>query len=237
MAIASLAGACVQPSAPPSHGASRPPGTTGPTVATTPGPWQVLFDGAIVSGLRAYGADGFPTDRWVVEAGRLATVPGASTDLITEERFEDLELEFTWAVTSGGNSGVMIAVTESADPSWTSGPEYQVLDDAGHPDGQDPLTSAGALYGLLPADPRPNLQPVGQPNESRIVVRDGTVEHWLAGALVLTYQWDDPGLRATIAASKFAGWPAFMAERSGHLVFQHHGEAVWFEFIRVRHLD
>lgn len=196
----------------------------------------MLFDGQTVAGLQAYGGGPVPTDRWTVADGALRTIEGPGTDLVTQETFLDVELEFSWAVAPGGNSGVMIAVQDRDAPTWTSGPEYQLLDDAGHPDGTDPTTSTAALYGLLAPDPAPRLAPVGALNRSRIVVVDGRVEHWLDDELVLTYDWDDPDLRAAIAASKFAAEPAFMAEREGRIAFQHHGESVWFTSIRVRRL-
>ena len=73
-------------------------------------------------------------------------------------------------------------------------------------------------------------------NRSRIVARDGHVEHWLDDELVLDYDWDDPALREAIGASKFASWPAFMASRSGRIALQHHGEDVWFGSVRIRAL-
>ena len=117
--------------------------------STSPGEWQVLFDGTATDALRGYGMDGFPADRWAVEAGELRTVPGSGIDLVTRDTFGDFELEFEWRVAPGGNSGVMYRVVETAEPAWTTGPEYQVLDDALHPDGRDPTTSAAALYDLI----------------------------------------------------------------------------------------
>ncbi len=197
---------------------------------------STLFDGQATHGLRAYGGGEFPSDRWQVVDGALRTIPGPGVDLATEAVFEDFELEFTWAVSAGGNSGVMIGVQEGDAPAWASGPEYQLLDDAGHPDGGDPRTSAAALYALIAAKPDKRLAPVGDLNRSRIVVRDGHVEHWLDDELVLEYDWDDPALREAIAASKFASSPAFMATPAGHVVLQHHGEEVWFGTVRIRAL-
>ena len=94
-----------------------------------PGEWQVLFDGTATDALRGYGMDGFPADRWVVEDGELRTVPGSGIDLVTRETFGDFEIEFEWRVAPGGNSGVIYRVVETAEPAWTTGPEYQVLDD------------------------------------------------------------------------------------------------------------
>ena len=149
--------------------------------------------------------DGFPADRWVVEAGELRTVPGSGSTWSRADTFGDFELEFEWRVAPGGNSGVMYRVVETAEPAWTTGPEYQVLDDALHPDGRDPTTSAAALYDLIAPATNKRLEPVGSFNRGRIVVRDGRVEHWLNGELVVSYDWDDSAVRDLVAASKFAG--------------------------------
>ena len=82
-------------------------------------------------------AEEFPPS-WVVEDGELHALPGSGADLITRDTFGDFELEFEWRVGPGGNSGVIYRVVECEAPSWTSGPEYQVLDDGEHPDGGIP---------------------------------------------------------------------------------------------------
>jgi hypothetical protein len=196
--------------------------------------WTVLFDGRRTSGLRAYGGTSFPADRWQVRDGRLWTIPGAGVDLITDERFAGFELEFRWAVTPAGNSGVLYGVVESDQPAWATGAEYQILDDDGHPDGASSLTSAGALYDLIEPPTTKHLATVGADNEGRIVVRDRHVEHWLNGDLVVAYDRDNANLRTLIAASKFRDLPGFMATDEGHVVLQHHGEEVSFSRIRIR---
>jgi len=229
--------AAYRPSGPtPSPGAaSSPAGTaTDPVTGTD---WHVLFDGETTIGLRGYGQVTFPDASWQVREGLLRTVPGRAVDLVTDDTYGDFELEFTWRATPGGNSGVLYRVVESAELSWTSGPEYQILDDIGHADGADPRTSAGALYGLLePADDKV-LAPVGDDNSGRIVVRGGHVEHWLNDRLLVEYDWRSPAMLARIAESKFRDHPAFMTADNGHIVIQHHGEEVAYGRIRVRVLD
>ena len=213
---------------------------TEPATSGTPRPqsgeWQVLFDGGPTDALRGYGMDRFPADRWAVEDGELRTVPGSGIDLVTRDMFGDFELEFEWRVASGGNSGVIYRVVETAEPAWTTGPEYQVLDDEQHPDGREPTTSAAALYDLIAPAANKRLEPVGSFNRGRIIVRDGRVEHWLNGERVVSYDWDGSAVRELVAASKFAGFEGFMAAESGHIVFQHHGEEAAFRDIRIRSL-
>ena len=243
VALAVGAGGCVDR---PVTASAEAPQTTGPTqeeptLSSPPrvgeGEWQILFDGTSTAGLRGYGMDGFPADRWLVADGELRTIPGVGVDLITVEEFADFEVEFDWRVAPGGNSGVIYRVAETSDPAWTTGPEYQILDDGQHPDGSDTTTSAGALYDLIAPGPEKRLEPVGAFNTGRIVVQDGRVEHWLNGALVVEYGWDDPATRELIEASKFASYRGFMAQDSGHIVFQHHGEEAAFRAIRLRPLE
>lgn len=204
------------------------------TVTVTDDGWQVLFDSSATAGLRGYGRPDFPVDRWIVDGGELRTVVGQGIDLITVDPYEDFELEFEWRVAPGGNSGVLYRVRETADPAWTTGPEYQILDDDIHPDGRESTTSAAALYALIAPGPAKRLRPVGSFNAGRIVVRAGHAEHWLNGELVLEFDWDDASLRGTIEGSKFAGYDGFMAQPAGHIVLQHHGEEAAFRAVRVR---
>jgi hypothetical protein len=199
------------------------------------GGWQTIFDGTSTDALRSYRGGAFPAS-WTVEDGALRTVPGAPVDLVTHESYGDFELEFGWRVARGGNSGVIYRVVESDEPAWTSGPEYQILDDLEHPDGRDPRTSAAALYALIAPGEGKRLEPVGSWNEGRIVVRDGRVEHWLNGARVVEYEWGSTRIRQLIAESKFRDLPDFMSQDEGHVVLQHHGEVAWFRDVRIRRL-
>lgn len=198
--------------------------------------WIVLFDGKPTDKLRGYKMKEFPSQYWVIEDGALKTVPGKSVDLISVDQFEDFELEFEWKVAPGGNSGVMYRVAETGSAPYQTGPEYQVLDDSKHPDGQNPKTSAGSLYALIapPADKK--LKPVGEFNQSRIVFKKGKVEHWLNGAKTVEYEWGSEELKGLVAKSKFASMKEFMTRKEGHVDFQHHGQEAWFRNMRIRRL-
>ena len=99
---------------------------------------------------RGYQCDTFPEGRWVSEGDLLRTVLEATRiDFITRRQYRHFALELEWRIASGGNSGVIYRVSEALPHAWQSGLEMQLLDDAHHPDGQLPETSAGALYGLV----------------------------------------------------------------------------------------
>ena len=112
--------------------------------------WIILFDGVTVKGLRGYKMDSFPWDSWIIKDGNLKTIPGKhGVDLISQDSFEDFELELEWKLLSGGNSGIFYFASEKGDYIWQSAPEMQVLDNLGHQDRLRKVTSAGALYDLI----------------------------------------------------------------------------------------
>lgn len=165
--------------------------------------------------------------RTVAEAARI--------DLITRHQYRHFALELEWRVASGGNSGVIYRVSETLPHAWQSGLEMQLLDDAGHPDGQMPETSAGALYGLI-APRHKVLQPLGSFNTARIVVRKSHVEHWLNEVLVVAYDLHSAAFAVLVAHSKFKGLPGFAHAERGHIALQHHGDVVWFRHLHIRPL-
>jgi len=144
-------------------------------------------------------------------------------------------LQFEFALPVGGNSGVFYRVDESAGLAWHSGPEMQLLDDAVHPDGEEPTTRNGALYGLLAPEQETRIEP-GSFMHAALVVRRGAVEHWLGNRMVLSYRLDDPALHTLIESSKFADKPLFAKAPAGHIVLLHHGEAVRFRRLSIEAL-
>ncbi|MCA9300421.1 MAG: DUF1080 domain-containing protein, partial [Phycisphaerales bacterium] len=173
--------------------------------------WILLFDGSSTEHFRGFRKDAIPEKGWVVEEGALKVQKGGGGgDLVTKATFDHFEFRCEWKVAEGANSGIMYRVDEEGNYPWLSGPEMQILDDEHHPDGRSPLTSAGALYALIPSS-TPNARPVGEWNSVRIVCKpDGTVEHWMNGAKIVEYQWGSDDIREKIAASKFSTMPRFM---------------------------
>jgi hypothetical protein len=207
-----------------------------PLAARTGGGWEVLFDGKSTEHFRSYRGTAFPASGWVVEEGALRHVAGQRAgDLVTRKQYADFELELEWKVAPRGNSGIMVRVSEAERQPWATGPELQVLDDAGHRDGKNPLTSAGSLYALI-APSAKVVRPAGQWNRARVIMRGMRLRHWLNGVEVVDCDLASPELRARIAASKFKDMPRFARERSGHVDLQDHGDDVWYRSIRIREL-
>ncbi|MDH3222839.1 MAG: DUF1080 domain-containing protein [Gemmatimonadota bacterium] len=195
--------------------------------------WRLLSTS--LEGWRGYMREDVPGG-WTAENGVLTFSPGGEGgDLITRDQFESFELALEWKIEPGGNSGIFYRVVEEGRYAYWTGPEMQILDNARHPDGRSPLTSAGANYGLH-APPGDFTRPVGEWNEARIVVRGSDVEHWLNGQRVVSYTLGSPEWEALVAGSKFTEWPGYGQADRGHLGLQDHGDPVWFRNIRVRAL-
>jgi hypothetical protein len=171
-------------------------------------------------------------DGWQVVHGALTRVDSAG-DIVTADQYANFELALEWRVAEGGNSGIFYRVSEDSDYPWRSGPEMQVLDDARHPDGRSPLTSAGALYGIYPA-PRGVVRPAGEWNAVRIVVNGRHVEHWLNGMKVVEAELGSPDWEARVRESKFAKMPRYGRNQSGHIGLQDHGDRVAYRNIKIR---
>jgi hypothetical protein len=200
------------------------------------GEWQTLFGDKAedLSAWKTYGKPASAPVTWAVEEGVLAWRKGAG-NLATKETFTDFELELEWKIAPGSNSGIMFGVDEKSDKPWHSGPELQILDDAKHRDGKNPLTSAGALYSLYAPTQRAS-KPIGEWNTQRVKVQNGRMQSWLNGVAVVDAQIGSADWNARVAKSKFAPFKQFARVNPGRILLQDHNEPVWFRNIRVRRL-
>jgi len=206
--------------------------------------WKLLFDGSTIDQWRGYKMETVPPG-WTTEAGALVHTPPVrdpqtntrprTRDIISAEQYSDFDFKFDWQLAPAppaGNSGVMFYVTTDGAETYFSGPEYQLLDNATHPDGKNPLTSTGSCYALY-APSKDAAKPIGEWNQSRIVIRKNHVQHWLNGEKVVEYDLGTPEWLAKVAASKFKEWPEFGLARKGHLALQQHGARVAFKNLKI----
>lgn len=209
----------------------RAPRATG---ASATGAWIDLLPGN-ASAWRGYQQERL-SDGWRFDAasGELRRVAGGG-DIVTRETYADFELELEWKVQTGGNSGVFYRATEETKVIYENATEMQILDNAGHRDGANALTSTGSNYALY-APVRDLSRPVGEWNEVRIVARGAHVEHWLNGTKVVEYEMWSPEWFAKVQGSKFAQWPSYGRAASGHIGLQDHGDPVAFRRIRIREI-
>jgi Domain of Unknown Function (DUF1080) len=195
--------------------------------------WKLLFDGTSLGGWRSYKSE-TPPSGWRASAGELIR-DGEGGDLMTTEQFGDFELSLEWKVSKNGNSGIIYCATTEGPSPWSTGPEFQILDNAGHADGKSPLTSAGSNYAVNPPV-KDVTKPVGEWNSIRLIAKGNRIEHWMNGVKLLDYEVGSPDWEARVKASKFATMPGYGRAKRGHIVLQDHGDVVAYRNIKIRPL-
>ena len=204
--------------------------------------WQNLLADNSLSGWHTYGKNN-AGNAWEVENGILHFSPkgkdGAQRgDLTTNEAFENFHLKLEWKISKNGNSGIIFLVNDDAvkyNQSYLTGPEMQVLDNDGHPDGKIHKHRAGDLYDLIPSKIE-TVKTVGEWNKAEIILKDARLEFYLNGEkIVSTVMWDKTW-DEMIAGSKFKGMPDFAKYRQGKIALQDHGDEVWFRNILIKKL-
>ena len=201
--------------------------------------WISLFDGKTTKGWHTYGKNNVGS-AWQVDNGALhltASSKEGHGDIVTAEEFTNFDLKLEWKISKNGNSGVMFLVKE--DPKFEypfyTGPEMQVLDNDGHPDGKIIKHRAGDLYDLISCS-KETVKPVGEWNEVEIVLNNGDLKLFLNGYNVVhTTMWNDEW-KKLVAGSKFKQWPEFATFKTGRIDLQDHGNEVWFRNIKIRKL-
>jgi hypothetical protein len=217
--------------------------------------WRLLWDGKTTRGWKGAKLPAFPEKGWEIKDGTLSVLASGGGearnggDIITEEEFSNFELQLDFRLSPGANSGIKYFV----DPKLLKGEgsaiglEFQLLDDERHPDaklGVKGNRTIGSLYDLIAAtnlseanrtDKRVN--PPGEWNRARIVVRGRHVEHWLNDVKVVEFERGTQMFRALVAYSKYRDWPGFGEYASGPILLQDHGDLVSFRSIKIRPLD
>lgn len=196
--------------------------------------WKLLFDGSSLAGWEQFREPAAPIG-WTVDDGALAWASKGAGDIATRDSYSDFEMRYDWKISEGGNSGVMIRVTEQGEHPYDSGLEMQVLDDARHSDGNIPSHRAGAAYDLV-VPPVGVAKPAGQWNTARIVAQGPRIEFYLNGTLTAKLDQSSDEWRELLAKSKFATFPYFAKGAKGRIVLQDHDDPVWFRNLKIRQL-
>jgi len=207
--------------------------------------FYLLFDGESFAGWRAYNKEAFPASGWVIEEGALKVegegtgeAGGEGGDIIFDRKFRDFHLKLEWKVSRGGNSGIFYLGQEiPGEPVWKSAPEFQILDNENHIDGQlgiDGNRKAGSLYDMIPAKPQ-NANPYGEWNLAEVIVYRGTVVHKMNGEVVLEYHLRTSDWERMVEESKFVEYKEWFGQAlEGYIALQDHGDDVWFRNIRIK---
>jgi Domain of Unknown Function (DUF1080) len=208
--------------------------------------WKLLWDGRTSAGWRGAKLTTFPAQGWEMRDGVLSVLQtegreaAAGGDIVTVDEYENFELTLEYRLTRGANSGIKYFVNTALNTGAGSaiGCEFQLLDDAVHPDAKLGVngnrTNAG-LYDLIP--PRNvRFNGIEAWNRARIVVRGTHVEHWLNGFRTVEYERGTQEWRALVDHSKYTIWPNFGEAKRGNILLQDHGNAVSFRSVKLRPL-
>jgi hypothetical protein len=208
--------------------------------------WRLLWDGKTTAGWRGAKLETFPPAGWQVKDGVLSVLAAegresaAGGDIVTVDQFKDFELLVDFKITTGANSGIKYFVDTTLNKGAGSsiGCEYQILDDAVHPDAKAGVNGNRKLAGLYDMIPPQGVRfnGVGEWNHTRIVVKGQHVEHWLNGFKTVEYERGTQMWRALVDHSKYTVWGRFGEAPTGHVLLQDHGNLVSFRSIKIREL-
>lgn len=221
--------------------------------------WKLLFDGESTKGWHTYNKPGTIGSKWVardgalvfegrdrfeffvagrkIEIGDVDKIADGGEDIVSDDAYENFELQLEWKISKGGNNGIfyMIKESEAYDEVWKTSPEMQVMDNEGHKDGLIFKHRAGDLYDLIPADPV-RVKPFGEWNKVKIVKKDGKVEQWLNGTKVVSFDINSEEWKDLVAKSKFAEYEEFATPGPGRIGFQDHDNLVYYKNVKIKEL-
>ncbi len=206
--------------------------------------WTLLYDGKTTAGWHVYQqkSDG---SAWKSVDGALMLDPSkrekgrivGGGDLVTDAVFQDFHFSVEWKISPKGNSGIIFLLQEDKkyEHPWHTGPEMQVLDNEGHPDGKITSHRSGDLYDLIRSSSEPVKGP-GEWNKAEIRFEKGKLDLYMNGVLVVSTMMGDENWKQLVAKSKFRRWPDFATFTSGRIALQDHGDPVWYRNIKIRKL-
>lgn len=211
--------------------------------------WIRLFDGKSSKGWKGAFKEGFPKNGWEIKDGMMIVQPSDGKesvnggDIVTIDLYSDFELLVDFKLTDSANSGIKYFVDPAQpvpeNPRSALGLEYQVLDDATHPDaklGRNGNRTLGSLYDLMPAPGDKPVAPIGEWNHARIISKGDHVEHWLNDTKLLEYDRGSAAFKELIAISKYKDLKGFGTVKAGRILLQDHGNKVYFKNIYLRKL-
>src|SRR6201996_4034851 len=205
--------------------------------------WKLLFDGKTTKGWHTYLRDTVGS-RWQVVDGALIFDPNqpqnGGGDIVTNDVYENFELNLEWKVAKGSNSGIIFDVQEDPkyNATYLTGPEMQVLDNIDASDNKKQNHLAGCLYDMAGDSMVSHPKPVGEWNQVRIIQNKGHLTLILNGIQTYDGQIGSPEWDAMVAKSKFANksFADFAKVAKGKIALQQHPGSSQWRNIKIRPL-
>ncbi|MES2276487.1 MAG: DUF1080 domain-containing protein [Bacteroidota bacterium] len=197
--------------------------------------WQLLFDGKTTKGWHTYLRDTVGS-KWQVQDGAIIFDPSqpknGGGDIVTNNEYENYELNLEWKVAKGSNSGIIFDIQESPKfgATYQTGPEMQVLDNIDAADNKKENHLAGCLYDMAGDASVSKPVPVGEWNKVRLIQNKGHLTFYLNGIKTFEGQMGSDEWNKMIANSKFAskGFENFAKVAKGKIALQEHpGSSAW----------
>ncbi|MEO0040063.1 MAG: hypothetical protein RIS38_1011 [Verrucomicrobiota bacterium] len=184
---------------------------------------------------------GAPGAGWKTEEGgviHLSAQKGTGA-LISKKEYASFELTWEWRLEAAGNNGIKYWVANLKDAKGRNdwlGVEYQMIDDDKHPDGiKGGSHNTGSIYDIIDSFKDKAKKPIGEWNQSRVVVKDGKIEHFLNGKPSCAADTRSAEWQAALAKSKFKTKKGF-APGQGKLMLTEHGDPCWFRNLVITEL-
>ena len=197
--------------------------------------WKLLFDGKTTKGWHTYLRDTVGS-KWQVVDGALVfdqTKPrSGGGDIVTDEEFENYELNLEWKISKVGNSGIIFDIQEAPEnrATYATGPEMQVLDNIDADDNKKQNHLAGCLYDMSGDASVSKPVPVGEWNKVRLIQNKGHLTFYLNGTKTFEGQIGSEEWNNMVANSKFKDpfFKNFAKVAKGKIALQEHpGSSQW----------
>ena len=206
--------------------------------------WKLLFDGKTTKGWHTYLRDTVGA-KWQVKDGALVFDPEqpkeGGGDIVTNDSYENYELNLEWKISKGGNSGIIFDIQE--DPAnratYLTGPEMQVLDNIDASDNKKQNHLAGCLYDMSGDATVSKPKPVGEWNQVRLIQNKGHLTFWLNGTKTFEGQIGNDEWNKMVANSKFNNkeyFANFAKVANGKIALQEHPGSSQWRNIKIRNL-
>ena len=158
-------------------------------------------------------------------------------DLVTDKEYGNFDLVFDWKISKAGNSGLFVNVQERPDlgTTFSTGPEYQLLDD-NNMDAEyvkNHSHKAASIFGVIPNDSN-TVPKSGEWNQSRILQQNGKITFWLNGVQTVQVDTKTETWKSSVAASPMNYYPEFGLVAKGHLAVQDWTNGVSFRNMKIK---